>query len=99
MALTPITEFCKLTAARDSLIWEDLVENGYEDLGDHLTLAGEGDEVVNSIDLASVMMADIVTIIGRGDGMCSAYDKRLVVFVDKQGTAWFNAADFDEYFC
>ena len=99
MALTPITEFCKLTAARDSIIWEDLVESGYEDLGDHLTLAGEGDEVVNSIDLAYVAMADIVMTIGRGGNICSAHEKHVVVFVDKQGTAWFNAADFDEYFC
>lgn len=97
MALTPVTEFCRLELANTSNIWADLVDNGYDDLGEHYTPAGEGDEVVNSIDLDYIAMADVVATRCRG-GMVSAYETQVVVFVDKQGGVWFNAADFDEYF-
>ena len=100
--LNRVNCFYKLTPACYSDVWDELVENGYEDLDEHYTIATDADgEMVtaDNIDVDFIATTDIVSTVGGRGGEVRAFTKTITVFVDKADGVWFNADDFEEYFC
>ena len=95
--------YMELVLAKDSDLWEDMVANGYDDIGDYYTLATDEDGMdsvyADSIDIDFVARTKVVSMIGSRDGDCRCYDKEWLVLVDKQGKVWMDAEDFEEVFC
>ena len=92
--LVKVEKFVQLVLAKDSELWEDMCDNGYEEFGDHYTLAS--DETEQCIELDYVAKTNLVTMIGR-ESRC--YTEARTVFVAKDGTVWLNSDDIVDCFC
>jgi len=103
MALTKIECYMQLIKAKDSGLWQEMCENGYEDLGELYTLADNEDGTDNvyadSIEVDYVATTEIVSVIGERFGGCRCYDNEATVFMAKDGTVWIDEAMFEELFC
>jgi hypothetical protein len=96
MTLSLITEFVQLIKAEDSILWADLVDNGYDDLGEHLTLKMDdcgNIDTVSDIQLIAVQELAIVNLV-----VDRAYASNIPVMVDSDGSYWINAEDIDTHF-
>ena len=101
--LSKVSCYMLLVLCKDSDIWEDMLENGYGDLGDCYTLATDEDGCDNvyadDIKIKFVARTKVISMIGSRDGDCRCYDKEWLVMVDKDGKVWMDADDFEEVFC
>ena len=92
--LTKVEKYVQLVLAKDSDLWEEMCDNGYEEFGDHYTIAS--DETEQCIELDYVAKTNLVTMIGREP---SCYTEGCIVFVAKDGTVWLNSDDIVDCFC
>ena len=92
--LSKVEKYVQLVLAKDSSLWEDMCDNGYEALGDYYTLGD--DETERCIEIDYVAKTNLVTMIGR-ESRC--YTEARTVFVAKDGTVWLNNDDIVDCFC
>ena len=92
--LTRVEKYVQLVLAKDSELWEEMCDNGYEEFGDHYTLL-DGD-TEQCIEVDYVAKTNLVTMSGR-EYRC--YTEGRTVFVAKDGTVWLNSDDIVDCFC